>query len=192
MDYLFLRSSHAVAVRGVIAIVLGVICVALPGPTFLALAIAFGAFAMIDGLMALFALFDRRVNLSRGWLAIEAFTGILVGIFTFMRPARTALALTYLIAAWALITGVMKIAEAIRLRKEIQHEWLLVLSGIVSILFGGLLATLPIPGIIGLMWAVGVYGLVFGGMLLALSLRLRRARDLRARAEADETPRRAA
>jgi len=178
------------AIRGAIAIVLGIVALVLPGPTFLALAIAFGAYAMIDGLMALFALFDRRSRLNRGWLAIEAVAGIATGIFTFYNPAMTAVALTLLIAAWAIVTGVMKIVSAIRLRKLIRREWLLVLSGLVSILFGGLLALMPVPGIIGLMWAVGIYGLVLGGLLVALSIRLRHAGDLPVRAE--EAPRRAA
>jgi uncharacterized membrane protein HdeD (DUF308 family) len=192
MDYAFIKSPGAIAIRGAIAIVLGVVALAMPGPTFLALAIAFGSFAMIDGLMALIALFDRRTRLSRGWLAVEAVAGIGTGILTFWQPGMTALALTYLIAAWALVTGVMKIATAIRLRKHIRREWLLVLSGIISILFGGLLAIMPVSGIIGLMWAVGIYGLVLGSMLLALSIRLRHAGDLPAAAAEEQAPRRAA
>jgi uncharacterized membrane protein HdeD (DUF308 family) len=192
MDYAFIKSPGAIAMRGAIAIVLGIVALAMPGPTFLALAIAFGSFAMIDGLMALIALFDRRTKLSRGWLAVEAVAGIGTGILTFWRPGMTALALTYLISAWALVTGVMKIAEAIRLRKHIRHEWLLVLSGIISILFGGLLAIMPVSGIIALMWAVGFYGLVLGGMLLALAIRLRHAGDLPEAAAEEQAPPRAA
>jgi uncharacterized membrane protein HdeD (DUF308 family) len=128
--------------------------------------------------------------LSRGWLAVEAVAGIATGIFAFTRPAITALALTFMIAAWAVVTGVMKIAEAIRLRKLIRREWMLVLSGIISVLFGGLLVVMPISGIIGLMWALGIYGLVCGGMLLALAIRLRHAGDLTDTEE--EEPRRAA
>jgi len=184
MDYMLIKSPDATAIRGAIAIVLGIIALFLPGPTFLALAVAFGTFAMIDGLMAFFSLFDRRSRISRGWLAVEAIAGIGVGVLTFWRPAMTALALTYLIAAWALVTGVMKIAAAIRLRKQIRHEWLLILSGLISILFGGLLATMPVQGIFGLMWALGIYGLIFGSMLVALSFRLRRAGEVRAEEQA--------
>jgi uncharacterized membrane protein HdeD (DUF308 family) len=189
MDYLLFKSSQAIAIRGVIAILLGIVALAMPGPTSLALAIAFGAFAMIDGVMALIAMFDRRSRLNRGWLALEAAAGIIIGILTFSNPATTVLALTFLIAAWAIVTGVMKIAAAIWLRKQIRREWLLVLSGIVSILFGGLLAAMPISGIIGLMWAVGIYGLVYGSMLLGLSIRLRRAGEW---PRAEEAPPRAA
>jgi uncharacterized membrane protein HdeD (DUF308 family) len=184
MDYMLIKSPDAMAIRGAIAILLGIIALFLPGPTFLALAIAFGTFAFIDGLMDFFSLFDRRSRVNRGWVAVEAIAGIAVGVLTFWRPAKTVLALIYLIAAWALVTGVMKIAAAIRLRKQIRREWLLVLSGLISILFGGLLAMMPIPGIIGLMWAVGIYGLVFGSMLVALSFRLRRAGEVGAEEEA--------
>jgi uncharacterized membrane protein HdeD (DUF308 family) len=111
-------------------------------------------------------------------VAIEAAAGIIIGVLTIWRPGITVLALTYLIAAWAVVTGIMKVAEAIRLRKEIRNEWLLVLSGIISILFGGLIASRPMAGLIGLMWAVGVYGLVFGTMLVGLSIRLRRVGKL--------------
>jgi len=190
MDYAFIKSPEAIAIRGAIAIVLGLVALSMPGPTFLVLAIAFGTFAMIDGVMALIALFDRRSRLSRGLLALEAAAGIGTGLLTLFRPAMTVVALTFLIAAWALVTGVMKIASAIRLRKQIRHEWLLILSGVVSILFGGLLATMPASGIVGLMWAIGIYGLIFGSMLIALSIRLRHAGDLPVAEE--EAPRRAA
>lgn len=178
MDYLFIRSAEAMAIRGAIAIVLGIIALLLPGPTFLALAIAFGTFAMIDGILALVALFDRNSKMSRGWLGLEAAAGIGTGIITFVWPGITALALTYLIAAWALVTGAIKIANAIRLRKLIKREWLLVLSGLISIAFGVLLAAMPLPGIIGVMWAVGIFGLVYGTMMVVLSVRLRRAGEV--------------
>src|SRR5262245_13209714 len=189
MDYMLVKSSKAIAIRGVIAMVLGIIALAMPGPTFLALAIAFGSFALIDGVVDLIALFDRKSRLNRGWLALEAVTGIGIGILTFRRPGMTALALIFLIAGWALFTGVMKIASAIKLRKQIRHEWFLILSGLISIVFGVFLALMPAPGIIGLMWAVGIYGLIFGSMLIGLSIRLRHAGDL---PEAQEAPPKAA
>ena len=178
MDYLWVRSADALAIRGAVAIILGLLALLLPGPTFLVLTIAFGTFAMIDGLLALVALFDRNRTMSRGWLALEAAAGILVGILALFRPGITALSLVYLIGAWAIVTGIFKIATAIRLRKRIQREWLLVLSGIVSIIFGGILALSPLPGIMGLMWALGIFGLVFGTMLVVAAFRLRRLDDI--------------
>jgi len=178
MDYLWVRSADALAIRGAVAIILGLLALLLPGATFLVLTIAFGVFAMIDGLLALVALFDRNRTMSRGWLALEAAAGIFIGILALFRPGITALSLVYLIGAWAIVTGIFKIAMAIRLRKTIQREWLLVLSGIVSIIFGGILAVSPLPGVMGLMWALGIFGLVFGTMQVVAAFRLRRVDDI--------------
>jgi uncharacterized membrane protein HdeD (DUF308 family) len=192
MDHLLIRSPEAIALRGAIAIVLGVVALMLPGPTFIGLAIAFGAFAMADGVLALIALFHRRTRLSKGWLALEAISGIGAGLITFLRPGITAMALIYLIAAWAIVTGGMKIAEAVRLRKQIRHEWLLILSGLVSVAFGVLLASMPLPGIVGVMWAIGIYAIVMGTMLVALSAGLRRAGETPSAEEPEARPRAAA
>ena len=192
MDYLLIRSPGAIALQGAIAIVLGVVALLLPGPTFLALAIAFGTFAMVEGILALVALFHRHTRLSKGWLALEAAAGIGTGLITLFSPGITALALTYLIAAWAIVTGVTKIANAIRLRKQIKREGLLILSGLVSIVFGALVAMMPLPGIVGMMWAVGIFGVVFGTLLIVLSARLRRSGESTEAVEEEEAPPRAA
>jgi uncharacterized membrane protein HdeD (DUF308 family) len=189
MDYLFIRSPEAIALRGAIAIALGIVALLLPGPTFLALAIAFGTFAMVDGILALVALFHRRTRLGKGWLALEAVAGIGTGLITFLWPGITALAVTYLIAAWAVVTGVMKIANAIRLRKQIRREGWLILSGLISVAFGALLAWMPLPGIVGMMWAVGFFGVASGTVLLVLSSRLRRAGEAPSAAEPEARPR---
>jgi uncharacterized membrane protein HdeD (DUF308 family) len=173
----------------VIAITLGIVALLLPGPTVLAVTIAFGTYAITDGILALAALFHRRTRLSKGWLALEAATGIGAGVITFLWPGITAIALTYLIAAWALMTGVLKIAIAIRLRKQIRREWLLTLSGLVSIAFAGLLAVMPGPGIIAVMWAVGVFGVALGTTLVVLAVRLRRAGEAPAAVEREAPPR---
>jgi uncharacterized membrane protein HdeD (DUF308 family) len=172
VDFFIVRSAGALAIRGSIAIVLGLIALLVPGLTFLALTIAFGAYAFIDGVWALIAIFDQRTRLHRGWLVLEAIAGIFVGVFTAIWPRVAALNLTFLIAAWAIVTGVFKIINAIRLRKQIRHEALLILSGIASVIFGGILVWMPITGIIGMMWAVGIFGIAFGSMLLALSIRM--------------------
>jgi uncharacterized membrane protein HdeD (DUF308 family) len=178
VDYLFVRSAGALAIRGAIAIVLGLFALIMPGLTFLALTIAFGVYAFIDGISALAAMFDRRTRLHRGWLAVEAIAGILVGIFTAIWPMIAAVNLALVIAAWAIITGIFKIVNAIRLRKQIRDEALLILSGIASVIFGGILAFMPLVGIVGLMWAVGIFGLVFGGLLVALSIRMQRWQEV--------------
>jgi uncharacterized membrane protein HdeD (DUF308 family) len=178
VDYFIFTSPGAMIVRGAIAIILGIVALLLPGPTFLALTIAFGVFALLDGISALITLLDRHARLGRGWLALEAVAGILIGIITMIWPGIAALNLVLLIAAWALVTGALKIAAAIRLRKRIRREWLLVLSGLVSIIFGALLVWRPLLGIVGLVWALGIFGLVYGALLVSLAIRMRRWDDL--------------
>jgi uncharacterized membrane protein HdeD (DUF308 family) len=191
MNYMVIKSPEAIALRGAIAIALGVIALGMPGLTFVALTIGFGAYAVIDGILALTALFHRRTRLDRGWLALEGVIGVTAGIVTLVWPGITALALIYVIAAWALATGATRIANAIRLRKQLRHEWLLILSGSVAVVFGILLATMPVPGIVGIMWAVGAFEVVFGILLVMLAARLRRVGEA-ATAEERREPRRAA
>jgi uncharacterized membrane protein HdeD (DUF308 family) len=174
MEYLLVRSAAALAWRGAFMIALGLSAVLLPGSTYLALVIVFGAFAFIDGLTALIQVFDDEAKIARGWLLLEAIAGIVVGIVTFIWPNVAALNLIFVIAVWAIAMGAFRIAEAVGLRKLIHHEWLLALSGVASIIFGAILMAMPLPGIVGLMWALGVFALILGGMQIALAIRLRR------------------
>src|SRR5688572_23060208 len=125
MNYLVIKSPEAIALRGAIAIALGVIALIVPGLTVVALTIGFGAYAVVDGILTFTALFHRRTRLNRRWLALEGVIGITAGVITLGWPGITALAVTYLIAAWAVATGGSRIVNAIRLRKQLRHELLL-------------------------------------------------------------------
>ena len=103
----------------------------------------------------------------------EGALGILAGLITFFWPGITALALLYVIAFWAIFTGVLEVVMAISLRREIENEWLMVLSGVLSVLFGLILAVLPGVGLLSLVWLVGIYALVFGIVLIVLGFRVR-------------------
>jgi uncharacterized membrane protein HdeD (DUF308 family) len=107
------------------------------------------------------------------WLAFSGMFGIAVGIGTCIYPGITAIALFYLIVAWAVVRGVFEIITAIQLRKEIDGEWALILGGIFSIAFGVLLAAFPIPGVLALVWLIAAYALVFGMVVIILAIRLR-------------------
>src|SRR4051812_25399052 len=168
------------AVRGGIAVIFGVLAVLWPGLTVLALVLLFGAYALVDGVLELYAaLFNRGLNGARtggqrAWLAVEGVVGVLAAIVAFVWPQITALALLYLIAARALVTGVAEIFAAIRLRQEIQGEWLLALSGVLSIIFAILAFIFPQAGALAVVWLIATYAIVFGAVLLALAFRIRR------------------
>ena len=174
LEYLT-RHWWSVALRGVLAVAFGVAAWIWPDITVHALVLLYGFYALVDGLLALAALLvgGSLVRERRGWLIVEGVAGIAAGVIAFLWPGITALVLLYLIAAWAIATGVLEIAAAIWLRRELRGEWLLALVGVVSVLFGVFLVVRPGEGAIAVVWALGLYALVFGVALVALGLRLR-------------------
>ena len=165
----------AVALRGLAAIVFGVIAIAWPGFTLFWLIIVFGAYAIIDGLIEIYSsIVDRAQNGSRWWVGVlEGIVSLAAGIIAWVWPGLTALALLYLIAAWAVVTGVMEIGIAIEYRRVIRNEWLMVLSGILSIIFGLILFVYPRNGALSMIWVIGIYAIIFGIALIVLGFRLR-------------------
>jgi uncharacterized membrane protein HdeD (DUF308 family) len=170
------RSWWAVALRGVAAVLFGLIALNWPDITLLVMVVAFGAYALVDGVLALgTAIFgDRGTTARRGWLIVEGIAGILIGVLTFVWPSVTTLVLLWLIATWALVTGVLEIVAAVRLRREIHGEWLLALSGVLSVLFGILLLVWPKAGALTMVYVIGGFAVGLGVLLIVLSLRLRR------------------
>lgn len=176
------RYWWAVALRGAVAILFGLLALIWPSITLIVLVALFGAYALVDGIIGLGTAFlgggDRSRDRSRrGWLIVEGIAGIILGVVTFAWPGITALVLLWVIAAWALATGVLEIVAAIRLRYEIEGEWLLAVSGVLSILFGILLIVWPAAGALALVVLIGIYAIVFGAVLVGLGLRLRRMRQ---------------
>jgi uncharacterized membrane protein HdeD (DUF308 family) len=168
------RNWGFIALRGALAIVFGVIAFFEPRSAFAALVLLFGAYAFVDGVFALIALF-RGAAKDRFWtLVLEAVVGIGIGVLTIARPAATALALLYYVGIWAILTGIFELAAAIRLRKEITGEFWLGLAGVLSIAFGILLFVVPGSAALALTIWIGAYAFVFGVMLLLLAFRLRR------------------
>jgi uncharacterized membrane protein HdeD (DUF308 family) len=160
-----------------LAILFGIAALVWPGLTLAALVVLFGAYALADGVTSLVtALTDDqggREPLPTWELVLEGIAGMGVGLLTFLLPGVTAMLLLYLIAGWAILTGLFEIAAAIRLRREIENELLLGLGGVLSILFGVLLVVLPSEGAIAVAWIIGAYAIAFGVVLLALAFRLR-------------------
>jgi len=160
--------------RGIAAIIFGVLAFIWPGITLVTLVLFWGAFVMVDGVLALaHAIMGGNMG-SRWWLALIGVLGLVVGLLTFMAPGVTALVLLWFIAAWAIVLGVFQVIGAIRLRKEIDNEWTLVLGGVLSVLFGLVLLVAPGAGAVALIWVIGAYAIVFGVLLVALSLRLKK------------------
>jgi uncharacterized membrane protein HdeD (DUF308 family) len=164
----------AIALRGLVGILVGIFAFLMPIPTVTALVWLFGAYALLDGLFNLVSVLRKRTYGRPWWaLLLSGVAGVGAGVISFIWPGITAIALVYLIAAWALVTGVLEIIAAVRLRKEIKGEWLLALSGVFSVALGVLLALFPGPGAVGLVWYFGAYAIVFGVLLVSLGFRLR-------------------
>jgi uncharacterized membrane protein HdeD (DUF308 family) len=146
-----------------LAVLFAIITFVAPGISLAALVLVFGAYALADGVLALISAFRRSGRDAPRWfLVLEGITGIAAGVLTLLWPAISALALLYLIAAWALVSGVLEVVAAIRLRKVVRGEWMLAVAGIASIAFGVLLALFPGPGALALVLWIGAYALVFG------------------------------
>lgn len=165
----------AVTLRGVAALLFGLMALIWPGITLLALVVLFGVYALVDGIVALgSAVIGGRRTLGKRWLlAFEGAAGLIAGIMAFAWPAATTLVLLWLIAAWAMVTGLLEIVAAIRLRSEIRGEWLLALSGSLSVLFGILLVVWPATGALALVMLIGAYAIALGAVFIGLGVHLR-------------------
>ncbi|ACY98913.1 MULTISPECIES: HdeD family acid-resistance protein [Thermomonospora] len=171
------RNWWTFAVRGAVAILFGLMAWIWPAITVWALVLLFGAYALVDGAFALAAAFRARAGQSRLWLAVTGAVGVLAGLLAFIWPGVTALVLLMLIAAWAVVTGVLEIVAAVTLRKELRGEWWYVIGGAVSVLFGLLLFVWPVSGALAVVWLIGLFAIVYGIALIAASLRIKRLGD---------------
>jgi uncharacterized membrane protein HdeD (DUF308 family) len=179
------RNWWVLALRGAIGVLFGLLALAWPGITLEVLVLFFGAWALVDGIFAIAAALRGQTGQPRWMLLLEGVVGILVWLIAFLAPEAVALAFVYLIAAWALVTGLFEIGAAIHLRKEIENEWLLALSGVLSVVFGLLIAFWPGAAALAFVWLLGAYAIIFGILLLVLAFKLRgRAQAMQAPAAA--------
>ena len=168
------RNWGWIVLRGVAAIVFGVLAFAWPGLTLTALVLLWGGYALADGVLGLVAAFRIREEGRPMWpLVLMGLLGIAAGIITFMRPNMTALVLLALIAGWALFIGILQILAAIRFRKYIANEWMLAFSGVLSVAFGALMIARPGAGAMAVVWTIGAYAVLFGLFLTMLGFRLK-------------------
>ena len=168
-------AGGALVIGGIFAIIIGLVAIIWPSITFTVLVVILGVYAFVSGLFTVLvgAVWPPGWGL-RGLMLLEGVLGIVVGVLIFIRPESASIALMYLIAAWAIITGILQIVQALRLRRVIDGEWTLIVGGLASVIFGVLLAIWPKEGLIALVWIFGVFAVVFGVMQLILAHRVRR------------------
>lgn len=168
------RNWWLLALRGLAAVLLGLIALIFPGIALLAFVYVFAAYALIDGIMAVIVSLQERGSTNH-WMAllVEGTVSIIIGVLAFVWPGITALVLLYLVAAWAIITGVMEISAAFMRRIPVAQEWALGLAGVLSIIFGIILFARPGAGLLAILWLVGIYAIVFGILLIVRAFQFR-------------------
>jgi len=166
------RHWWAFALRGLAAIIFGILAFGWPGLTLVTLALFFGSFVLVNGVMAIISAI--RTKGDHLWvLLLEGTLGILAGLLVLAMPGITALLLLFVIAAWAIATGILDIVSAIRLRTIIEHEWAWILAGVLSVLFGIVLLAQPGAGALAVAWIIGIYAVLFGITMLFVAWRIR-------------------
>jgi uncharacterized membrane protein HdeD (DUF308 family) len=168
----------ALVLRGVCAVLFGVGAFVWPGITVALLILLYGAYALVEGVLEVaWVLVGRQAGAFPWGVLLAGLAGIGVGIVTFVSPGLTALALLYLIAAWAIVRGVFQIIAAISLRRELENEWLLALSGLLSVALGVLLIVAPGAGALALLWWIGGFAIIAGILMIMLGMRLKGVND---------------
>jgi uncharacterized membrane protein HdeD (DUF308 family) len=168
------RGWWLLVLRGVLAVAFGILAFVKPDITLAALVLVFGAYALTNGIFTLgVALRAPKGTPGKGALVFLGLLGAAAGVLTFFYPGITALSLLVVIAWWAILTGILEIAAAVKLRKELTNEWVLILSGALSVVFGVLLIAKPNAGALSIIWLIGIYAVLYGILLLALAFRLK-------------------
>ena len=168
------RNWWLMLLRGLAAIGFGILVIAKPQISLQVLVYMFGIYVLVEGTLGVALAIQGRNEIdSWGVLLLWGLLGVAVGILAFMRPDLTALALLFYIALWAIATGVLEIAAAVRLREVIKNEWLLILAGIVSVAFGVWLIARPEAGALAVLWAIGLYAIVFGVLVVLFAFKIR-------------------
>jgi uncharacterized membrane protein HdeD (DUF308 family) len=174
MKHILSLNWDLVLLRGIIAILFGVATLVLPPITLVVLVTLFGAYALVNGLItSIMAIKDRKEQSDWGLYLLYGLVSIAAGVLTFVYPGITTISLFYVIVAWAIASGILEIMLAIQLRKVIKNEWWLVLSGILSVVFGILCIVQPVAGALSVLWLISVYAIAYGALLVVLAFRLR-------------------
>lgn len=175
MSVMLRRSWWLLLLRGLAAIAFGVLTWMQPVASAAVLVLIFGAYVFLDGVLGVYSAIKSRHESRHWWVVLLwGLTGVVFGVLTVINPAITALVLTIYIGVWALVTGVVEIIAALRLRKEIEGEWLLVLGGLISVLFGAFVLAQPGAGMMAMLWVIAAYAVVFGVLMVVLAFKVRK------------------
>jgi uncharacterized membrane protein HdeD (DUF308 family) len=166
-----LRNWWIPVVRGVLSILFGILVFAFPNTAVTVFVYLFGAYMLIDGIAALAFAFD--VNRGRGWLILSGIAGIAAGILTFVYPSATAVALVYIVAAWAILSGIFEVIAALEWRQVLPDAWMLGLGGVLSIILGVLLFSSPSAGLLAWAYVIGIYAIGYGVLYIVAGFRIK-------------------
>jgi uncharacterized membrane protein HdeD (DUF308 family) len=173
------RNWWLILLRGLAAIIFGLLTFAWPGLTLVTLVLLYGAFSFLDGIFSIIAAVKGGTPMPRWWLALVGLLGIGVGVITVLWPQITGFVLLLFIAGWAIASGVLQIIGAIKLRKEMEGEWLLIASGVLSVLFGIGVILFPGAGALSLALVIGAFAVAYGVLLIGFALRLKKHAEVR-------------
>jgi uncharacterized membrane protein HdeD (DUF308 family) len=166
-----LRNWWIPVVRGILGIIFGILVFAFPDTAVTLFVYMFGAYMLVDGIVALGFAFDVRRG--RGWMILSGIASIAAGILTFIYPSATAMALVYIVAAWAIVTGIFELVAAIEWRQILPDAWMLGLGGVISIILGVLLFSSPSAGLLAWAWLIGSYAIAYGVLYVVTGIRLK-------------------
>jgi uncharacterized membrane protein HdeD (DUF308 family) len=187
VKHILVTNWDLVLLRGIMAILFGIAALVMPAITLVVLVVLFGAYALISGVMnTIMAIKDRKEQHDWWLWLLLGLVSIAAGVLTFVWPGSTAISLFYLIVAWAITSGLMEIILAIQLRKVIEGEWLMLLNGILSVVFGIICTVQPVAGALSILWLISIYAIAYGTAMVVLAFRLR---NLAAKAEQQFTNR---
>src|SRR5258708_37177945 len=176
---LMVRHWWSLVLRGILAVIFGILVIALPGLALTSLVLLIGAYMFVDGILAIAGSLTHREQYQHWWLTlIEGIIGVIAGIIAFIYPGLTALTILIVIGVWAIFTAIFDIIAPIPLREVIHDEWLLLISGILSILFGLFVLFFPGTGALAILGIIAAYAIIFGVLLIILGFRLRNWRPI--------------
>lgn len=170
----YIQNWRMLALRGALAALFGILVILWPTATIQLLVVLFGAYAFLSGIFALAAVLTGRISSDHKWLvAVEGGIGLLIGFVTFFYPRITVGLLLFFVAMWALVYGVVQIVAAVNLRDEIEHEWMLGFSGLLSVLLGIVFLAFPVEAVATIAFLFGMVAFVMGAVTVVFALRLR-------------------